>query len=177
MIKSGRQPYFQIGLFVLSLIVCMVAFYFASRELLRTNRARVVVDDLAASRTKLTQLRTILPIYVESSKEWSKSLPATEKDVAAFAEEIEQMAKSAGIKFNLSFDDFPGPVDVTGNYMAGLGAEITLEGSFAGIAGFVNKLTESVYFFKIDKITMTKSEVKNGVRAILNGALMMNLKI
>lgn len=177
MMKQSKQPYLQIGLFIFSLTVSMVLFYLAQRELVMTSRAGVVVDDLASSRIKLGQLRSILPSYVELSKEWSKSLPATEKDVATFAEEIELMAKSAGIVFSLSFDDFPGPVDVSGNYMAGLGAEITLEGSFAGITSFVNDLTDSVYFFKIDKLTMTKSEVKKGVRAILNGSLMMNLKI
>lgn len=175
--KKTAQPVIHIVLFVISLIISLVMFYVTQRQVAAVSKAQAIVDDLATNQSKVEILSNSLPDYKLMAENWARTLPVNEKDVATFASNIEQIAKSLNLSFSLNFDDFPGPVDVSGHYVAGLGAEITLEGSFSSVANFVTRLSDSPYFFKIDKITITKPETKNGVKTVLNGALMMNLKI
>lgn len=172
--KKNTLPGTHIIIFTVILGLALFMFYLTQAQLMSVGRAQARVDDLTDNQRKLEELKTSLPTYSVLGSNWQKTLPANEKDVAAFAAGIEQLAKAQNLTIAISFDDFPGPVDVFGHYITGLGVEITLGGNFAGISGFLTDLSGLPYFFKVDKMTLTKPETKVGVKAVINGALMMN---
>ncbi len=175
--KQTKQPLVHIFILGIFLAVALFMFYLTQRRLMALSQTQARVNNLSNNQAKLSDLESNLPTFSVLGNSWLQTLPANEKDVAAFATQIESLAKTQNLTIILGFDDFPGPVDVLGHYIAGLGAQITLEGSFAGISNFLSNLSSLPYFFKIDKMTLTKPETKIGVKAVLNGALMMNFKI
>lgn len=176
MIKT-KQPIVHLFIFAIFLVAGLVMFIYTQKQLRLISTARAEVDQLAESQKRLTELATLLPTYSLSGRTWQMTLPENEKEVAGFAASIEAAAKGNGLTIGIGFDDFPGPVDVSGHYIAGVGAEITLTGSYSGVSAFLTRLASLPYYFKIDKMTLTKPENKVGVKAILNGSLMMNLPI
>lgn len=175
--KKNTLPIVQITILTIVLAAAILMFYLTQAKLLAVSRAQARVNDLTENQRKLEELKTSLPSFSGLAGSWRNILPANEKEVALFAGQIEQLAKTSNLTIALGLDDFPGPVDISGHYIAGLGVEVTLEGSFTGIINFLSGLNNLPYFFKIDKITLTKPETKVGVKAVINGALMMNLAI
>ncbi len=175
--KETRQPILHIIVFAIFILVASVMFYLTQRQLITLGRVRAKVKGLSESQGRLVELESSLPAYSALGGSWQKTLPTNAKDVAAFAGQIEGLAKTSNLTITINFDDFPGPVDILGHYVSGLGAEITLVGSFSGVTNFLSSLSGFPYFFKIDKMTITKPETKVGVKAVFNGVLMMNIKI
>lgn len=166
-----------IFIFGIFLAAALFMFYLTQRQLSSLALTQAKVNNLTDNQVKLVDLESSLPTYSVLGISWLSTLPANEKDVASFASQIEGLARASNLTIVLSFDDFPGPVDVLGHYITGLGSEITLQGSFAGVTNFLSGLSGLPYFFKIDKMTLTKPETKIGVKAVFFGALMMNQKI
>lgn len=173
--KRNTLPVLHLILLLLLIGFAGFLFYVTARQLELTNRFQAEVDQIVANQSRLSDLAVSLPSLTGETGAWSKTLPVTEKDVAAFAVQIEQLAKTQGLVSSLDLEDFPGPIDVSGRYLTGLGVDITLEGSYQGVTNFVFALGNLPYFYKIDKLTLTKQETRLGVKAILNGALIMNL--
>ncbi len=172
-----KQPIIHLTVFAFFLIAAMAVFYFAQNQIRRASLAQTEVNQLTESRDRLTELARLLPEYSSREKNWLSTLPQNEKEVAAFAGSLEQLAKANGLILILAFDDFPGPVDVSGHYIAGVGVEITLTGSYAGAASFLANLAKLPYYFKVDKMTLTKPDSRPGAKTVINGSLMMNLAI
>lgn len=172
-----KQPVIQLIVFAFLLVVATVVFYYSQNQIRLASLAQAEINQLTESQARLTELATLLPKYSLREKSWLATLPQNEKEVAAFAESLERLAKTKNLVLTLAFDDFPGPVDGSGHYIAGVGAEISLEGSYAGIASFLANLTDLPYHFKVDKMALTKPDRRPGVKALINGSLMMNLAI
>jgi|CXWL01.1.fsa_nt_gi Tfp pilus assembly protein PilO len=175
--NKTKQPIIHLIFFVIFLMTAMVVFYLTQNQIRKTSLARAELVQLTESRGRLTELATLLPSYGVLERNWLSTLPQNEKEVAAFAGSLEQLAKVNGLFLELSFDDFPGPVDVSGHYIAGVGAQITLIGNYAGVTNFLSSLTDLPYYFKVDKMTLTKPDNRPGLKAQFNGSLMMNLAI
>ncbi|OGD72387.1 hypothetical protein A3A84_01960 [Candidatus Collierbacteria bacterium RIFCSPLOWO2_01_FULL_50_23] len=175
--KQTDQPVVHIIILGFFLAGALLLFYLTQRQLMLFSKTQARVDNLRNNQIKLDNLDSNLPTYSVLGNSWLRTLPANEKDVAAFATAVEGLAKAQNLTIALGFDDFPGPVDVLGHYIAGLGSEITLEGNYAGVTSFLAGLSNLPYFFKIDKMTVMKPETKVGVRAVFIGALMMNQKL
>ncbi len=176
MIKT-KQPIVQLGVLSLLLIIGAVVFYYTQNQIRREGLARTDVDQLTTSRQRLTELESLLPRYSLQEKSWLSTLPQDEEGVAEFARSLEQLARTNALVLAISFDDFPGPIDVSGHYIAGVGAEITLEGSYTGVSNFLAGLAELPYYFKVDKVTLTKPSKQPGIKAQIDGSLMMNIEI
>lgn len=172
-----KQPIIHLTFFVIFLAAAMVVFYLTQNQIRKASLARAELAQLTESRGRLNELTTLLPRYELLERSWLSTLPQNEKEVAAFAGRLEQLARANGLLLELSFDDFPGPVDVSGHYIAGVGAQITLLGSYAGITNFLTGLADLPYHFKLDKMTLTKPDSRPGLKAEFNGSLMMNLVI
>lgn len=175
--SKTKQPIIHLTVFVIFLTTVMTIFYLTQNQIRKTSLARAELAQLTESRGRLNELATLLPRYELLERNWLSTLPQNEKEVAAFAGSLEQLAKSNGLVLELSFDDFPGSVDVSGHYIAGVGAEITLVGSYAGMTNFLASLTDLPYYFKMDKMTLTKPDNRPGLKAQFDGSLMMNLAI
>lgn len=175
--NKTKQPIIHLTFFVIFLVAAMVVFYLTQNQIRKASLAMSELAQLTESRGRLNELTTLLPRYELLERSWLSTLPQNEKEVAAFAGSLEQLAKANGLVLELSFDDFPGPVDVSGHYIAGVGAEITIVGSYAGVTNFLANLTDLPYYFKVDKMTLTKPDSRPGLKAQLNGSLMMNLAI
>lgn len=175
--NKTKQPVIQLTVFAILLTATVVMFYFTQNQIRLASLVQAEVNQLSESRARLTELATLLPRYSLREKTWLSALPQNEKEVAAFAESLEQLAKANSLILTLGFDDFPGPVDVSGHYIAGVGAQISLEGSYAGISTFLANLANRPYYFKVDRMTLTKPDGRPGVKALIDGSLMMNLAI
>ena len=175
--NKTKHPVIHLIVFVIFLAAAMVVFYYSQNEVRLASLAQAEVNQLSESRARLIELATLLPRYSSRAKSWLATLPQNEKEVAAFAGSLEQLAEANSLVLTLAFDDFPGPIDVSGHYIAGVGAEIALEGSYAGISIFLANLTDLPYYFKVDRMTLTKPDSRPGVKALINGSLMMNLAI
>lgn len=125
---------------------------------------------------RLTMLESTLPTLAVETKTYLKTLPSTESEVATFAAILESMARQENLSIVFHFDDFVKPVEISSQKMNGLGIGIDLNGAFDSLTKFVDKLSSLPYFFKIDKMTITKNENKSGMKAVLNGFLMMNIE-
>ncbi|OGD73293.1 hypothetical protein A3K29_04135 [Candidatus Collierbacteria bacterium RIFOXYB2_FULL_46_14] len=146
------------------------------RDLESVNKLKVEVVRQEANMIKLDDLSREMPRLSNEAVRYSNTLPADEYEVANFTAVVERFAKESGLTISNHFDDFPKQVDIAGKNMLGLGMEITLEGSFQGLTSFFSKLSSMQYFFKVDKITILKHEVKTGVKAIVNGSLIMGVE-
>ncbi len=175
--KETKQPVLHIIIFGLLLVAALFLFYLTQHQLTALSQAQAKANSLSENQSRLATLESSLPVNSILASTWLRTLPTNEKDVAAFATQIEGLAKAQSLTIDIRFDDFPGPVDISGHYIAGLGAEVTLMGSFTGVTNFLSNLSGLPYFFKIDKMTLTKPEAKSGVKAVFDGYLMMNLKI
>lgn len=173
--KRTSLPTIHLILLLLVLAVSGILFYLTQRQMSSVNRLQAEVNLISQSRNKLADLSENLPVVLTEAGAWRQTLPENEEDVARFATEIEQMAKAQGLVFALDFDDFPGPIDVGGKYIDGLGADVTLEGSYQGVTNFLTRLSGLPYFFKVDKLALSTHESGTGVKAVINGALMMDL--
>jgi len=175
--KQTKQPIIHLVIFAIFLAMGMVMFYLTQEQLRLTGLALASADQLATSQTNLADLSVQLPVYTRQALIWQAALPANEKEVAGFAARIEQLARDNNLTIALTLDDFPGPVDVSGRYIAGVGTAINLEGGYADVTDFLFNLSRLPYFFKIDKLTLTKPDTGVGVKVIINGSLMMNLPV
>lgn len=174
--KRNTTPTLHLLLLMVAAIVSGVAFFVAQRQISIDNRLQAEAELLRRNREKISGLANSLPQLNADMIRWGKTLPGNEAEVATFAAQIERAAGNQNLTFELNLDDFPGPVDVNGHYIDGLGAGITVDGSYQGVTGFVSNLSALPYYFKIDKITITKNDTKPGVKAVINGSLMMDLQ-
>lgn len=170
-----RSPFIHLFLLSLLLISAGVLFYQIDKNLSEVESLQIEVDQQMSNVSKLADLKTQLPLFSREVNIYRKTLPASEVEVADFAATVEKMARSLGLSIVYHFDDFTESVDVSGQNIYGLGSEIVLEGSFQSLTTFLESLSELPYFFKIDKLTVTKHETKPGVKVSINGFLMMNI--
>lgn len=171
-----KLPAIQLVILCLLILVLLGLFFTTENKILQVNKLQLEVTQQESNIKKLDELSATLPGMSSEIAGFLNTLPANEEDVADFATTLEQVAKGAGITIAFHFDDFPKPVEVIGQNITGLGSEIALEGSFQGVTTFLTKLSNLQYFFKIDKLTIIKLETKPGVKAIITGALMMNIE-
>ncbi len=169
-----RLPLLQLAILSLLIFVLLGLFFTTENKIVQVNKLQLEASQQESNIQKLGVLSTTLPGLSSEIAGFLNTLPANEEDVANFAAALEQVARSAGLGITFHFDDFPKPIEVTGQNITGLGSDITLEGSFQGVTTFLTRLSNLQYFFKIDKLTIIKHETKPGVKAIVTGALMMN---
>lgn len=173
--NKNSTPTIHVLFLILAIIVTGSVFFIAQRQISLDNRLQAEAELLRRNREKLGELANILPSFNADMKRWADTLPGNEAEVATFAAQIERLAGNQNLTFELNLDDFPGPVDVNGHYVDGLGAGITVDGAYQGVTNFLTNMSALPYYFKIEKLTITKNETKPGVKAIINGALMMDL--
>lgn len=174
-----QNRFVSIYLIILILVSAAAGYlYFILQQKLTTlNSVRSELQMIQTNETRLEQLTSFIPVLSVESAAWAKTLPSSENDVAQFAALMEQFAKQQNLAVTIHFDDFPTTTSISGKQMTTLGTDITLEGSFQGISSFVTQLSDANYFYKIDKLTFTKQETKPGVKATLNGLLVMNINV
>lgn len=173
---KSQSPALHLVVTILLLLVLGGLFYVTERTILQVNMLEVEVNQQEANTERLQDLRSSLPGLTPQIENFLNTLPSNEQDVAEFAAVLEQEARSVGLVITFQFEDFPEPVDVSGQNIVGLGSEITLEGSFQGVTTFMSRLSALPYFFKVDKLTVLNHETKSGVKAIVAGSLMMNIE-
>lgn len=173
---KSKLPYLHIIILFLLLVGIGVLFYLTEKKIVEVNQLQIEVGRQSSNTSRLADLKEILPTLSEETKVYLRTLPSDEADVANVASTMEQIARSLGLIISFHFDDFTKQVDVSGQNIYGLGSEIVLEGSFQGLTVFLSRLSGLPYFFKIDKLTIVKHESKPGMKAVLNGFLMMNLE-
>lgn len=171
-----KPPYLHLA--ILFLILTIVGFLFLKTEkkIEEINSLLNEVNLQSENVNKLSVLESTLPTLADETKIYLKTLPATESEVATFAATLETMAREENLSIVFHFDDFVKPVEISSQKMSGLGIGIDLNGGFDSLTKFVEKLSSLPYFFKIDKMTITKNENKSGMKAVLNGYLMMNVE-
>ncbi len=171
-----KQPALHIVLLLLVLSLVGIMFYRTEKSFVEINKLQIEVGRQEENIAKLAELSTTLPTLSSELSTYMKTLPSSETDVADFALLVEQNAKSLGLVISNHFEDFPRPIDVLGKNITGLGMEITVDGTYQGLTSFFARISALPYFFKIDKITILKHETKTGIKAIINGSLMMNIE-
>ena len=174
--KQTNQPVINLILLFILTIAAGVLFFVTQQQQATVRLLSAEVGQLDINRQRLIDVSDSLPSLSLETRNWLKTLPGNEMDIAAFAGELERIARRELLTFDLNLDDFPGPVDVSGRYIDGLGSQITLIGSFSGVTAFIAELTDIPYFFKVDKIAITKTDSQPGVKTVINGAIMMNLE-
>lgn len=169
-----KLPIFHLLFLILLMVGVGVLFYRTEKNIKEANLLQVEVDRQKTNINKLEELTTVFPTLTREMSVYLKTLPTSEAEVAAYAAMVETLAKESGLTIANHFDDFPKTLDISGKNILGLGMEVTLEGSFQGLTKFFTGLTTLPYYFKVDKILILNRETKNGVKAVVNGALMMN---
>lgn len=169
-----KTPIFHLIILFLLLVFFVFIFIKLKEKILITNMLQSEVNVILDNQSRLDRLTKDLPLLKNEIGVWSKTLPRTEGDVAVFASTVEKAARDQGLVITLHFDDFPEVVGVLGLKVPGLGSDVVLEGSFAGVTKFISTLSELPYYFKIDKLIAIKSDLKHGVKVTLSGILMMS---
>lgn len=158
------------------LTIGVVVFFFQTKFNIETAaKLQVEVNNQTANDKKLSDLAALMPTLSKETISYLKTLPTNEVEVANFATQVELIAKEQGLLIAFNFEDFPRQIEVSGKNAFGLGTEISLEGSFQNLTVFLTRISSLPYFFKIDKMTILKNETKLGVKAIIDGSLIMNL--
>lgn len=173
--KKNSSPIIHIVMLLAVVGGVIYLYYLLQQSLVLTKKLQSEVDLATADQTRLKLLSSQMPILANENTAWLKTLPKTEDDVAQFAAFVEQLAKVQGLKIVIHFEDFPKMSMISGTNMSSLGTDIILDGSFQGLTSFISQISGSNYFFKIDKLSIIKLETKPGVKATLNGSLIMNL--
>lgn len=150
-------------------------FFQTEKNMLEVEKLQSEVNQQEINISKLAELKTQLPNFNREIGIYKKTLPATEAEVADFAATVEQVARGLGLQITYHFDDFTESVEVAGQNIYGLGSEIVLEGSFQAFSDFMARLSSLPYFFKVDKLTVSKQESKAGIKVSIDGFLMMNI--
>lgn len=145
-------------------------------KIVEANNLRREVVQQRENLEKLNLLSAVLPDLTTEMADYLKTLPLNEAEVADFAAFVEKTARDLSLVITFHFDDFPKPLNVSGQNIFGLGSDMVVEGSFSGLTTFLSNLSAARYFFKIDKLTVIKHESKIGVKASISGALMMNIQ-
>ena len=171
-----KTPIVHLTILLIFVASCGWLFYLTEQKIKSGNLLQAQLNIFISNSSKLDNLADTLPALKIEASQWLKSLPTNETDVAIFASKLEQFAKIQGLTILIHFDDFPKLMDVSGTKIYGLSADISLDGTYQGTTRFLELLTKSREFFKIDKMTMTKKETKPGIGTLLNGVLMMNLE-
>ncbi len=174
--KQTTQPTINLVVLFILTIAAGVLFYFTQQQQAKVRLLTAEVSQLENNRQKLDSLRQEVPSLSLETRSWLDALPRDETAIARFAAELERIAREQRLTIVLDFDDFPGPIDVSGKYIDGLGSQISLEGTFQGVTNFLGQLSAIPYYYKIDKITLTKPDSQPGVKAVINGAIMMSLE-
>ena len=169
-----KLPMFHLIFLILLMVGAGFLFYRTENNIKATRKLQLEVSRQETNISKLGDLSVLLPTLTSETSTYLRTLPMSESDVAAYATLVETLAKDSDLTIANHFDDFPKARDVSGKNILGLGMEITLEGPFQGLTRFFARLTALPYYFKIDKITILNQETKTGVKAIVNGSLMMN---
>ncbi len=169
-----KPPTTRLSILFILVVLCGVGFYYVENKIKTTNNLLSEIDYISNSHTQLEDLKLSIPTLTEDINNWKNTLPSTEDEVAIFATRVEQIAKGQGIITAIDFDDFPGPITVLGHEVNGLGADITLDGSYRGLTNFMSEISTLPYFYKVDKLTITKHETKLGVKTTINGVLITN---
>ncbi len=173
---NTKQPILHLVFLMIVLSAVSYMFYRTEEGFVEVNKLLLEVSKQEVNIDKLTELNSALPNFSTEMSTYLKTLPTNESDVADFALLLEQNAKEVGLTISNHFDDFPKQVDVSGRNIPGLGMEITLEGSFQDLTRFFTRLSNLPYFFRTDKITILSRDTKLGVKAVINGFLMMNIE-
>lgn len=169
-----KLPIIHIIILILLMVGAGILFYRTENNFKEANRLQVEVDREKTNVDKLEGLFVLLPTLTRETVVYLKTLPTNESEVSIYATMVETLAKESGLTIVNHFDDFPKTLDVSGKNILGLGMEITLEGTFQGLTEFFTRLSALPYYFKVDKIMILNHETKTGVKAVVNGSLMMN---
>src|SRR5687767_1311669 len=156
-------------LFLLTIILGVV-FYFTHQKYSSLVRLERETNQLNQDLIRLEDANTSYSSYSSLTQDWSRTLPANETEVAAFAAQVEQQARSHSLVVELNFEDFIKQIDIQSPFN-GLGLDISLTGSYQNLLNFLSSLESLPYFYRINKITITQNELTTGVKATLSGAL------
>lgn len=170
-----KLPIIHIILLILLMVGVGVLFYQTENNFMEANRLQVEVDRQKTNVGKLEGLSVLLPTLTRETALYLRTLPTNESEVSVYATLVETLAKESGLTIVNHFDDFPKMLDVSGKNILGLGIEMTLEGTFQSLTKFFAHLTALPYYFKVDKIMILNQETKTGVKAVVDGSLMMNI--
>lgn len=168
-----NPPYFPMMILIGLMIATGYIFYLYYDLRITANKLQVETGSISTNRTNLRNLSLLLPRLSPEMKEWSKSLPASEEEVALFASFLDRVAKEQNVVMDIHFGDFPTVSDISGKKMQTLPLDITIEGSYQGIIQFIGQISTSKYFYKIDKLSLTKPDLKPSVKTIIVGWLIM----
>lgn len=174
--NQNKLPMIHFLVLGLLMVVAGVLFSVSLKKVAATKKLESEVAQMATARAKLGNLEIYLPTIEAEVSGWAKTLPVSEGDVALYASLVEQAGRGQGLTVALNFDDFPKLLDGGGKKIYGLGVDMALEGSFSGLTNFLSILSSQPYFFKIDKLTIIQSPSHHGVKAILDGVLVMSEK-
>jgi Tfp pilus assembly protein PilO len=156
------------------LVGIVVLFVSTENKIKSVNKLLIEAEQHSTNLVKLDELRSTLPSMKGEITTYQKTLPSTESEVAVFAATLEKIAKESGMTIVFHMDDFTKIVEVSSQKINGLGIQLDLVGNFAGLVSFQTKLSELPFFFKIDKISVTKNENRPGLKAVFVGYLMMS---
>lgn len=169
-----RLPIIHLAILLFLALGAGAMYYQTEKKILSNNTLQKEVDQQAENVARLNELATSLPALSSETARYLRALPADESEVANFASTVEQKAREAGLLITFHFDDFPKNVSVSGQNILGLGTDIILEGTFQGLTVFLSRLSSLPYFFKVDKMTILQHETKTGIKASIDGSLMMS---
>lgn len=170
-----KLPIYHLTFLFILAIVAGWLFFQTEKNMSEVEKLQIEVNQQMVNVDKLAELKTQLPTFTREIGIYRKTLPSTEAEVADFAATVEQMARGLGLQITYHFDDFTELVEVSGQNIYGLGSEIVLEGSFQSLTDFMARLSGLPYFFKVDKLTISKQETKPGIKVSVDGFLMMNI--
>lgn len=171
-----KPPFIHLFILFVFIVGNLILFYLTDKKLLLRNKLTLEISQQTDNINRLNELETSLPTLAKEMQILSKTLPTTEVDIANFASAVERIARESGLISVFHFDDFAQSVAISKQNVPGLGIAIDLNGNFQGVIGFLSKLSRLLYFYKIDKITITKNENKPGIKAVLNGFLITNIE-
>lgn len=172
--KNDRFPLTHILILIGVMLGSVCLFYLLFKGLVVTNKLKAEVALVSANQARLDKLILTMPTLSSEFESLKKTLPSSEEEVAQFAAYLELVAKEQDLVITINFNDFPKSSVISGKKMETLVTDVTLEGSYGGVTNFVKQISNSNYFYKIDKLSIARQEPRLGVKAVLNGLLIMN---
>ncbi len=160
----------------LTILVIIVSYlyYQLHQQLIKNINLQGDVNQISINQAKLTDLTTTVPTLNSKVQDWKKTIPSSEREVAQFAALLEQFANDQKLNIDIHFEDFPATTKISEVDMSTLALTVILEGSFQGVTQFIHSISNSSYFFKIDKLSLTNLLIRPGVKATVNGLLIVN---
>jgi len=161
-------------IFIIIGIMIAVGLFFLVRKTwdtyLKVNDERNQLESKVSATTALVSQKQTEEAAFKDLKNY---FPTTEADIAALAAALESNAAGSGVLLVLNFDDFPERTPIAGSQLYGLNYTATVDGPYQAVTSWISRLETLPYFLVTNSTSVNLSAETTGVKAIIEGVIIM----